>query len=353
MLGISPDRGDGARMSLVRLYDTPTGLKVTGFGFDAASDQSGSPRPSSRPTSTARVPHTLLARDRPASTARPTTASRSRSTAAPRRSSARGRSTSARPRATRPARSTRCCSAPPAPRSACERGQGLLHRRPDPDRRVQSPAAAGHLARDRADRPRDPRRRLAGVPRAGLAQLGHRAHHRRPVRRTGRRHVPRRPRPGHHQPGHEQRQQRQVLPRPLDPRRAARRRHRPVVPRADRRGQHRCGAAVHDAHRRRRRGVVRQPRLRPERPRVEPVGGAHDQRRVAHVRPVLAHGEVAQHPHASRASRPGPTARCSSGCSSRPTWRCTRCSAASTSPSAPARSARRGPTTSPTSTAST
>jgi 5-hydroxyisourate hydrolase-like protein (transthyretin family) len=39
MLGISPDRGDGARMSLVRLYDTPTGLKVTGFGFETG-DQS-------------------------------------------------------------------------------------------------------------------------------------------------------------------------------------------------------------------------------------------------------------------------------------------------------------------------
>jgi 5-hydroxyisourate hydrolase-like protein (transthyretin family) len=35
-LGLSPDRGDGARMSLVRLYDTPTGLRVTGFGFDAS-----------------------------------------------------------------------------------------------------------------------------------------------------------------------------------------------------------------------------------------------------------------------------------------------------------------------------
>ena len=38
MLGISPDRGDGARMSLVRLYDTPTGLVAT-RGFDAG-DQS-------------------------------------------------------------------------------------------------------------------------------------------------------------------------------------------------------------------------------------------------------------------------------------------------------------------------
>ena len=34
MVGVSPDRGDGARMSLVRLYDTPTGLKVTAFGFN-------------------------------------------------------------------------------------------------------------------------------------------------------------------------------------------------------------------------------------------------------------------------------------------------------------------------------
>jgi hypothetical protein len=34
VLGVSPDRGDGARMSLVRLYDTPTGLKVTAFGFN-------------------------------------------------------------------------------------------------------------------------------------------------------------------------------------------------------------------------------------------------------------------------------------------------------------------------------
>jgi hypothetical protein len=34
VMGISPDRGDGARMSLVRLYDTPTGLKVTAFGYN-------------------------------------------------------------------------------------------------------------------------------------------------------------------------------------------------------------------------------------------------------------------------------------------------------------------------------
>jgi hypothetical protein len=35
MLGISPDRGDGARMGLIRLYDTPTGLKVTAYGYDS------------------------------------------------------------------------------------------------------------------------------------------------------------------------------------------------------------------------------------------------------------------------------------------------------------------------------
>jgi hypothetical protein len=36
MMGISPDRGDGARMGLIRLYDTPTGVKVTAWGYDSA-----------------------------------------------------------------------------------------------------------------------------------------------------------------------------------------------------------------------------------------------------------------------------------------------------------------------------
>lgn len=61
-IGISPDRGDGARMSLVRLYDTPTGLKVTAFGF--SSTDSGPPESNFPETTVASgldrtVPHSV------------------------------------------------------------------------------------------------------------------------------------------------------------------------------------------------------------------------------------------------------------------------------------------------------
>ena len=61
-VSISPDRGDGARMSLIRLYDTPTGLKVTALGFDG--DELAIPSPGFPETVVAAnldrsVPHTF------------------------------------------------------------------------------------------------------------------------------------------------------------------------------------------------------------------------------------------------------------------------------------------------------
>ncbi|HET8970808.1 MAG TPA: fibronectin type III domain-containing protein [Candidatus Nanopelagicales bacterium] len=52
-LGLSPDRGDGARMSLIRIYDEPAGLKVTVIGVDAAQD----------PDADAFFPETTVAED--------------------------------------------------------------------------------------------------------------------------------------------------------------------------------------------------------------------------------------------------------------------------------------------------
>jgi hypothetical protein len=37
LLGVSPDRGDGARMSLLRLLDTPTGFEIRFFDYDTAT----------------------------------------------------------------------------------------------------------------------------------------------------------------------------------------------------------------------------------------------------------------------------------------------------------------------------
>ena len=58
MVGASPDRGDGARMSLVRLYDTPDGLKVTAWGY-AGGDGAGFVETTVAADLDRSIPHTL------------------------------------------------------------------------------------------------------------------------------------------------------------------------------------------------------------------------------------------------------------------------------------------------------